>query len=275
MSDYLTNLAARALAPVPTIVPRQGSLFEPVAARSGPSAVGRPADDWEEGRGESSEVEPHPSAARSRLFPARPRPAAESPVEASAPSPVTGIPQPSTWPDHSREVSALVSPVARVTKNESIAAAPPAESPTAPAPTPAPRLWPVATDRPPPGHEPAESPREEPPLKEPRHGLRRKVEASNVAEDRGETARQSPRPVAPAREPFAPTVIASSPQRPEPATAAPSHQAAGPPTIRITIGRVEVRAVAPAAAAVAVPRAASRPRLSLEDYLKERSGGRR
>jgi hypothetical protein len=273
MSDYLTNLAARALAPVPTIVPRQGSLFEPVAARSGPSAVARPADDWEGGRGESVEVEPHPTAARSRVFPARPRPPAESPVEASAPLPVTGIPRPPTLPAHPREVSAVVSPVAQVTKIESIAAAPPAESSAAPAPTP--RLWPVATDRPQSGHEPAESPREEPFLKEPRRGLQRKVEASNAAEDRGENARQSPRPVAPAREPFAPTVVATSPQRPEPATAAPSHQSAGPPTIRITIGRVEVRAVAPPAAAVATPRIAGRPRMSLEDYLKERSGGRR
>jgi hypothetical protein len=58
-------------------------------------------------------------------------------------------------------------------------------------------------------------------------------------------------------------------------TAAPSHQPSAPPAIHITIGRVEVRAVAPAAAAVAAPRAAGRPRLSLEDYLKERSGGRR
>lgn len=48
-----------------------------------------------------------------------------------------------------------------------------------------------------------------------------------------------------------------------------------PPTIRVTIGRIEVRAVTPAPpvapAPVRTPRAA--PALSLEDYLKQRNGG--
>jgi hypothetical protein len=47
-----------------------------------------------------------------------------------------------------------------------------------------------------------------------------------------------------------------------------------PPAINVTIGRVEVRAVMPR---VAVPKPAppSPPKLSLEDYLKQRNGGAR
>jgi hypothetical protein len=48
-----------------------------------------------------------------------------------------------------------------------------------------------------------------------------------------------------------------------------------PPVVRVTIGRVEVRAqfpVAPSAPATGRPRAST---LSLEDYLKQRIGGRR
>lgn len=52
--------------------------------------------------------------------------------------------------------------------------------------------------------------------------------------------------------------------------AAPSLSAPVPPTIQVTIGRVEVRATAAAPAKPARPSA--RPTLSLEDYLRARSG---
>jgi len=44
------------------------------------------------------------------------------------------------------------------------------------------------------------------------------------------------------------------------------------PTIQVTIGRIEVRATPPAAAPARAARSAT-PRLSLEDYLRSRSGG--
>lgn len=47
-----------------------------------------------------------------------------------------------------------------------------------------------------------------------------------------------------------------------------------PPTIRVTIGRVEVRAVMPPAPQ-AKPRAMHAPKLSLDDYLRTRNGGKR
>lgn len=47
------------------------------------------------------------------------------------------------------------------------------------------------------------------------------------------------------------------------------------PTIRVNIGRIEVRAVTPQTPAPRPKRAAASPRLSLEEYLNQRSGGRR
>ncbi len=47
------------------------------------------------------------------------------------------------------------------------------------------------------------------------------------------------------------------------------------PIVRVTIGRVEVRAQFPSAPSVPVARRPRPPALSLEDYLKQRSGGKR
>jgi hypothetical protein len=53
----------------------------------------------------------------------------------------------------------------------------------------------------------------------------------------------------------------------EPAIADP-----GPPTIRVTIGRVDVRAVMPAPPVPVAKPVHPRPGLSLDDYLKQRRG---
>ena len=65
---------------------------------------------------------------------------------------------------------------------------------------------------------------------------------------------------------------AAEPLSPE-AIVQPPRTAAVQPTIKITIGRIDVRAVT---STVAVPRSSSerRPQLSLDDYLKRRSGDR-
>ncbi len=59
----------------------------------------------------------------------------------------------------------------------------------------------------------------------------------------------------------------------EPGTDQTAKEAA--PVIRISIGRVEVRAVMPTAPAPRPAPARPRPGLSLDDYLKEREGGKR
>jgi hypothetical protein len=69
-------------------------------------------------------------------------------------------------------------------------------------------------------------------------------------------------------QPLVPTVRSSPPIAPLPLVPTKA-----PPTISVTIGRVEVRAVMPH---VAVPKPATRsaPKLSLEEYLKQRNGSR-
>jgi hypothetical protein len=60
------------------------------------------------------------------------------------------------------------------------------------------------------------------------------------------------------------------------ARAAPSNVSKPPaPIIRVTIGRVDVRAEFPARATPAAPRKVEAPSLSLEDYLKQRKEGKR
>lgn len=77
----------------------------------------------------------------------------------------------------------------------------------------------------------------------------------------------------------APSVIRPRPKEPEapaPPLRAPEADATAGPIIRVTIGRVEVRATAPAAPAASRPAPPPRrPALSLDNYLQQRNGGRR
>lgn len=75
----------------------------------------------------------------------------------------------------------------------------------------------------------------------------------------------------------APTDESERPRRAERGQAAASAAPPLPPTIEITIGRVEVRATMGPPAPVARPQpvAQAAPRLSLEEYLRNQNGGRR
>jgi hypothetical protein len=66
----------------------------------------------------------------------------------------------------------------------------------------------------------------------------------------------------------APTVVPAIPLAPVPAREEPT------PTIQVTIGRIDVRAVPPQAPA-AKPRRDKSPQLSLSEYLLQRTDGRR
>jgi hypothetical protein len=103
--------------------------------------------------------------------------------------------------------------------------------------------------------------------------------------DRAAVAEPEPRTVAspldlrrgkPGDTPSAPVQAILAPRLPHPEPVAQSMQAVVPkpaePTVHVTIGRVEIRAVsAPAAQKRSTP---SKPALSLNDYLNRRSGGR-
>ncbi|HEY4588516.1 MAG TPA: hypothetical protein VII86_04790, partial [Thermoanaerobaculia bacterium] len=86
------------------------------------------------------------------------------------------------------------------------------------------------------------------------------------AENRPEPAHRPLVPRAALRqEPPLPGVTPPSPR----AEAGPAAAPASEPTIRVTIGRIEVRAAAPAPPPAPAPRPAA-PRLTLEDYLRRR-----
>ena len=72
--------------------------------------------------------------------------------------------------------------------------------------------------------------------------------------------------LSPAVRPLTPFARISPPQVPPVVAAVP------PPTIHVTIGRVEVRATPPAGARQRPPAAAA-PRLTLEEYLRRRASG--
>ncbi len=98
---------------------------------------------------------------------------------------------------------------------------------------------------------------------------------ADVADARGGRSGPSGRPV-----PETPLVPVADPSRttPAPVLAAPhkreAAREASSPTVRVTIGRVEVRAVAPEPAQPP-PMVRPQPALSLDDYLRQRGGGRR
>lgn len=84
--------------------------------------------------------------------------------------------------------------------------------------------------------------------------------------------RPPPAPVVRRPERPAQAAAPSAPRRMPSAPSRPSTTAEAPPPVQVTIGRIEVRAVAAAPAPAPSRRAA--PRLSLEQYLQDRHGGR-
>ena len=265
MSDYLANLAARSLNAATTVQPRLASRFETsfAAARLTP----------EDGFGLETGV------AVERRAPPVP-PAFASPNQDGCPCrdrprrrirsrPLRGRRWPAsesrTSRRHQRTRQARGLPSPRSTGRPAAAASQDSERPDVPTRwdagsrrsaavpplrTQVPSLWP--TNRPP----------------SPKH---RASVPSLLAGTRCETLPRAAR-IRPALTPrVTPTAMTprSAAEQREPGPAAT-------PTIRVTIGRVEVRAIVPPAPAP--PRAAparSGPMISLDEYLKQRNGGRR
>jgi len=260
MSDFLGNLVARSLAPAAQISPRLPSFFEPPQ----PPGIETGATPWLESEGSDGDRDgvgsvPAPAAAPATAVPrseARPQTAAQEPGGRSPPGDATGAPPyrgrqiPPGAPlsvetvvgDLAPEPSSLPGPVQPLVE-------PRAGEPAAPGPA---RYTPVEPAMP--GWEtlPPETP---PPAAQ---ALPTREGATIVARPRTRLAQ---------------------PAGPVPAEGErPASRPESPPTIRVTIGRVEVRAVmppapepAPTLGESAPPRHA--PRLSLDDYLKQRSGG--
>ncbi len=297
MSDYLSRLAARLADPAAALKPRLPGRFESLP-------VSRPSLDLEGADvARTDEVAATPLAPRGTppLSPA-PAPAADEPrpePSPRSPSPLEGDvglpPQPPPTADD-RPPGPRRAPRAAQAA-ETMPEANPAPIPRPPALFSLPsRAAEVAPTEPPPAMPTSVTPRRVEEMAEPDTGrLAPLVPRVPVAPRPGPADSNEPLE-GPTRQPTvaeaaiaADTVAqpAQPPLMPPPAylTPAPPQTPAGspavpsppqPPVIRVTIGRIEVRAVTPPPIAPPAPRPAPRPpSLSLDDYLKERRGGRR
>jgi hypothetical protein len=102
------------------------------------------------------------------------------------------------------------------------------------------------------------------------------VVAAKPSARRSEVSHVPPPPQLPRSRPIRPQVTAPQPDLRSRRDSQSAAEPAAAPTIHVTIGRVEVRAVVqPAAAARRRPAAASPAVMSLDEYLKQRAGGDR
>ena len=270
MNDYLTSLAARALAQSSPIVPRTGSLFEPTAARSLVKSAPNERRGADFQQGESLEVESQGENRRAKVPAAAVRPVEQAPSKLQDPvTPAVHFHRPQVFPQPSREPPAL---------QTAAVAAPATVAPPRPfamvSITASPQALAIT------GREPRERAAVTPPdrSREPPHEKTRRDELPADANSPSKQSR-APQPLPktePVRPMIVPTVTVAPAPSPQPGAALPLQRQTEPPIIRVTIGRVDVRAITsppvPAAAARSPGRAT---RLSLDDYLKERSGGRR
>ena len=283
MGDYLTNLTARVSGVSPAVRPRLPSLFEPPAALPPArlaSLVSQLHRDREHLQSETEEVEaPTPASSLApaaqpshaqRIRRAEPAPpSSETPEAAISPkdSPPALLPKP--------RVSAVADPPVSEARPQSPAPQPP--KPAVPVVLPQLLRHADRSSRPPTVQPPSQSERNEshiaaetgtqsksPAVHETRPAEIR-VHREVRVEERQSAAPTSP--VLPVMVPPAPRAKSLKPTQPvfftEPAeTSAPS--------VQVVIGRVTVQAVTPSASANPAPPRSPAPRLSLEDYLKQR-----
>lgn len=254
MSDYLTNLVARTLDPSSVVQPRLASLFEPLANADAQGRFSPFALEAEEGDARLAE-----SAAETRA------PAAPS----SIPARVEGATREHSARYHTQSPTDAV--------ERQVASSAREESPAA------------TVERAAAAHLTAQTYAEkEAPTPSAASVVKSKDSASNIsAGDASEavherrvlsesegapTSRAAARVVEP-RLSRAPIVPAA--QLPPASTAYDARREDAAPTIRVTIGRVDVRPVAPAPQERRRAPETPRPALTLEDYLKRRGGGSR
>ncbi len=263
MNDYLGNLAARSLEMAEVIQPRRASRFEPADAAVGP--VLPPAADLESGNTSQDLSSFTATPARHHLQSAASEPSGQAPITPA------GRP-------------------AR-TNHELLHGSPTPLSP--PLPTRAVELSSIMMVTPPPPRWPSEEPETADDAKSPRSvveqsrqhllrtvGLLGEVNLSAVRlaatteEQPHRPSLQSPPAEPRATPPRRALTPAPAVVRPQPPLEPPTPRVPTAPSVNVTIGRIEVRAVTPAAPP---PRRIAPPlaRLSLDDYLKQREEGRR
>lgn len=279
MSDFVDNLIAKSLGLTEVVAPRPMSLFEPLSAEAGPLApeyyaleqdgaprrtpagveammdgVAPPAP-----KDKSSEkTPPAPRAARSDLPSQHPVQVVDSSASQPAPLPIPNQPAPPALvagdADKRADRSEYVAPAGQQTVNSHPAA--PERAPlrvVLPARTPANRQSTAAQ----------EAALLIPPHASPGQAM---TPLESIASTPSRTLLIAP---APDQE-----LGSQLSDRAAALPSAPEAEAPAAPTIKITIGRVDVRAVTPDKEAPRPAPAARNPALTLEEYLKRRSGGK-
>jgi hypothetical protein len=254
MSDYLTNLVARTLDPSRVVQPRLASLFEPLPNANAQGRFLTFALASEEG-----DARPRASADETRA------PA----VPSSIPARNEGATREHSAPFHTQSPTDVVERRAVSSPREKSPAATgeraAASQLTAQTYAEQEALTSSAAS--------AVSSKDSASNKSAGDALEAGRERRATSEsERAPTPRAAPRVVEP-RLSRAPTV--SEAQPPPASTASDARREDAAPTIRVTIGRVDVRAVAPAPPERRRAPESSRPALTLEDYLRRRGGGSR
>ncbi len=253
MDDFLTRIADRALGLAPVVRPLVGSRFEASRVRAGPAI-----DRDEQGASELPASVAEPASERPRP----PRAATPAPGHAEPPATAASPRAEPVAPPAPAELRALV---AR-------SSSPAARRPAAPA-TARPRPSLALTGQPR-SAEAAPSPSPETPEAEAPEPAGPWTQAATIESEADGTEPEGVAPTAEQPEP-APRSLARPDTSPRQRPVPPRRRSAGDDsradgeTIRVEIGRVEVRAAPPPAPAPA-PAPPRGPRLSLDEYLRTR-----
>ena len=272
MSDYLSTLAARSLDLAPVVQPRLTSWFEPPRATAASSALDAIVPPT---------IAPRPAAepaAREIVEPREQRSAIEEPRAFDGRRtrliPESTVPAMDTRP-HGRE-SGITTPAAATVRSAGREPAPIDDTPRRAAivEAGAARVFDAVDGRtPPPTLVVAAPPEQRDRLHDRIAAIEQRLGAP------GTSTRDDSLPVTPAgpRPPIHERTIGAAPSRPADSFAMePALSDRRGPSVRVTIGRLEVRAVLPSSAppqktARRTPRPAAGP--SLDEYLKRRGGG--
>ena len=293
MKDFLSQLVARSTAPALAVRPRLPSRFEAASETAGITAF--PSESTP-----SAPSEPTASPARtSRTSPhnGNRQPAPPTPAEPEAsiasPSPQTAPPPLQNHALSRSSASATIQPASAEVHSSK------QEAPSSPSPSPA-HKTPIANARPnsattPPPKTPLFQPSLDSDIQPPKS-----PRPDSVSEGASQTAAVSvakpqpvsPTPLASATPPAAASSLRSQSQisnlksqiprpiarpaiatRPTPSMPQTAPATPAPPVVQITIGRVELRAIVTPASPRALPPPA--PKLGLDEYLRQRTGGAR
>ena len=257
MSDYLSRLVERAGSASPAVRPVVPSLFEPVNGGV-TSAAAHMARGMEPGAGAGHDSEQTDEVgAESRTN----REGTASIHSISKAAANSEEPQRGEETTERKSADLINVPVATPATRVFAAESHVLVEPSAESPRPQPAVWPRTA-------QPTEPAQEQPTVADAKPAFNSLVSAG----PKPDTRRAAP------TLPFLNPVVAPVPRAPigRRARARASFAAAADPsptpTIHVTIGRVEVRAIMPAAPAPQPRVPSSEPKLSLDDYLRSRNG---